>query len=45
MKSLLEKEALSEITIRINNLTENTNPKWGKMIYKHLDHHLTQFGV
>jgi len=31
MKSLLDKETLSEITNRFGNLDNQTNPKWGKM--------------
>ena len=53
----LEKESLNALLVELNSLTERndwqphpafgklTKDQWGKMQYKHLDHHLRQFGV
>lgn len=52
-----EKKALQDLLTELNGKREKTNWKahpafgeltkeqWGKMQYKHLDHHLRQFGV
>lgn len=45
MKSLFELETHQDILNRIEKLNENTQSQRGQMQYKHLDHHLTQFGV
>jgi cAMP phosphodiesterase len=53
----VEKETLDTLLQELNSLTERnewqphpafgklTKDQWGKMQYKHLDHHLRQFGV
>lgn len=45
MKSFFEDGVYEEITSRLNKINEETQPIWGKMQYKHLDHHFSQFGV
>lgn len=46
MKSLFEKESLNEITTRINSLSNNTIPGWGKMsAAQMLKHCQAPFGV
>ncbi|WGD33755.1 DUF1569 domain-containing protein [Olleya sp. YS] len=39
MKSLLETEAYNEIKNRIENLSENASPTWGKMTVGQMAHH------
>ena len=45
MKSFFEDGVYEEIINLINKLAAITSSEWGKMHYKHLDHHLRQFGV
>lgn len=45
MKSLFDEAAFTEIQNRLNTLEQESNRQWGKMQYKHLDHHFRQFDV
>ena len=46
MKSLFEKESFNEINIRINTLTENKSPDWGKMnVGQMMKHCQVPFGI
>ena len=45
MKSFFEDGVYEEIINRINKLAPIASAEWGKIPYKHLDHHLRQFSV
>jgi hypothetical protein len=42
MKNVFDRTVVDELEARVAALTP---AEWNGLLYKHLDHHLTQFGV